>query len=308
MTVAKRVFIIRPVSALTKPSVTDDSRYVQRLRLFTLATIVLAFTHCGGGGGASAAAPGAAAPAAISNAARWIPSPSDTLQWQLSGAFDPTVAATVYDVDAFETPAATVSALHASGRHAVCYVNAGAFETGRPDASSFPAALIGAAYAGWPGEFWLDVRRLDLLGPIMDARLDLCKSKGFDAVEPDNIDGYQNATGFPLQANDQIAYNTWIAQHAHARGMAVALKNDGDQAAALLTSFDFVLAEDCWQQSQCSAYAPFVAGGKPVFTVEYTDHWTDAAFHQTVCPKAAAASMTAVLKNRALDAWRDVCP
>lgn len=41
----------------------------------------------------------------------------------------------------------------------------------------------------------------------MQARLDLAVQKGCDGVEPDNVDGYQNNSGFPLTAQDQLAYN-----------------------------------------------------------------------------------------------------
>ena len=47
----------------------------------------------------------------------------------------------------------------------------------------------------------MDIRQIDILGPIMQARLDLCKQKGFDAVEPDNVDAYQNKPGFPMTAS-----------------------------------------------------------------------------------------------------------
>jgi len=78
--------------------------------------------------------------------------------------------------------------------------------------------VLGNDYEGWAGEKWLDIRQISTLAPIMRARLDLCKQKGFDAVEPDNIDGYTNATGFPLTAQDQLDYNIWLANEAHARG------------------------------------------------------------------------------------------
>ena len=64
----------------------------------------------------------------------------------------------------------------------------------------------------------------------MTARLQMCAQKGFDAVEPDNMDGYENSTGFSISAAAQLAYNQWIAQEAHALGMAVFQKNDPDQA------------------------------------------------------------------------------
>ncbi len=66
------------------------------------------------------------------------------------------------------------------------------------------------------------------------SRLDLCQQRGFDTVDPDNMDGYTNATGFPLTAADQLAYNASIANAAHARGLTVALKNDLDQIPQLV--------------------------------------------------------------------------
>ncbi len=86
----------------------------------------------------------------------------------------------------------------------MCYLSAGTYENWRPDAAAFSKQIIGKADEGWTGENWLDIRRIDLLAPILQARLDLCKAKGFDAVEPDNVDGYQNETGFPLTAADQL--------------------------------------------------------------------------------------------------------
>ena len=149
---------------------------------------------------------------------RWVPAPSTTWQWQLDGALDLSVPADMYDVDLFETPAATVDAIHARGARAVCYLSAGSYEEFRPDAGDFPARVLGKPLEGWPGERWLDVRRRDVLGPIMERRMDLCRDKGFDGVEPDNVDGYANRSGFPLRAADQLAYNRMLARAAHARG------------------------------------------------------------------------------------------
>ena len=87
--------------------------------------------------------------------------------------------------------------LHALGSDVVCYLSAGSWENLRPDAGDFPARVMGRSN-GWPGEQWLDIRKIGVLGPIMKARLDMCAAKGFDAVEFDNVDGYQNRTGFPL--------------------------------------------------------------------------------------------------------------
>src|SRR5262249_7524684 len=150
----------------------------------------------------------------------------------------------------FDNDASVVAALHTRGRHAVCYISAGTWENWRPDASLFPASVKGATN-GWPGERWLDIRRLDVLGPIMDARMDHCKAKGFDAVEPDNVDGYANTSGFPLTYQDQLRYNQYLATSAHARGLSVGLKNDLGQVQDLLPYFDWALNEQCFEYNEC---------------------------------------------------------
>ena len=156
-------------------------------------------------------------PVACTGSPCWVPPANTSWQIQLQGKIKTTFNVRLYDVDLFDTPQATINALHAAGRKVACYFSAGSYENWRSDAARFPAAVKGGGN-GWPGEQWLDVRRLDLLMPIMEARLDLCKAKGFDSVDPDNMDGYTNTTGFPLTAADQLAYNASIANAAHARG------------------------------------------------------------------------------------------
>jgi len=238
----------------------------------------------------------------------WRPEAASSFQWQLSGRpIDQSVDAAIYDVDLFETPAAMVASLHAHGRKAICYLSAGSFERWRPDAGRFPAEVIGKDYPGWPGEKWLDIRRLDLLAPILRARLDLCKAKGFDGVEPDNVDGYQTNTGFALRPADQLRFNRWLAAEAHARGLSVGLKNDGDQVAELVRDFDWALTEACFAEGWCQNDRPFAAAGKPVFMVEYSEQTRPDRFSTAVCPAAARMGFTALLKRRELDAYHQEC-
>jgi hypothetical protein len=231
----------------------------------------------------------------------WRPHPGISWQWQLTGAIDLSVDAALYDVDLFDTPAATVAALHARGRHVVCYLDAGTYEPGRPDSADFPAAVRGAPVEGWPGELWLDIRRLDLLRPILERRLDLCRAKGFDGVEPDNVDGSTNSSGFPLSADDQLAFNRYLAGAAHARGLSVGLKNDLDQAAALEPAFDWALDEQCYEYQECDAPQPFARARKAVLVAEY--ELPPSAF----CAQARAAGYSAIAKHLELDAWRQGC-
>ncbi|MFB7451462.1 endo alpha-1,4 polygalactosaminidase [Streptomyces sp. NPDC056194] len=231
---------------------------------------------------------------------RWRPAPGLTWQWQLSGTLDPAVDVPVYDIDGFDHPASTVADLHRRGRKVICYVSTGAWEKFRPDAGSFPAAVLGQGN-GWPGERWLDIRRTDVLGPIMAKRLDMCRDKGFDAVEPDNMDGYRNRTGFPLTAADQLRYNRLIATMAHERGLSVGLKNDLDQIPQLLPDFDFAVNEQCAEYEECDALVPFVTAGKAVFHVEY--ELTTGQF----CPQAGKLGLSSMRKRYELDAWRRPC-
>ena len=160
---------------------------------------------------------------------RWHPPPGTTWQWQLTGAIDTSIDVEMYDIDLFDVPAATISSLIAAGRAVICYLSAGSWEDWRPDAGDYPPGVLGNPLDGWPGERWVDIRRLDILGPILEARLDLAESKGCTGVEPDNVDAYQNDSGFPLQAADQLVFNRWLASEAHQRGLSVGLKNDLDQ-------------------------------------------------------------------------------
>ena len=97
----------------------------------------------------------------------------------------------------------------------------------------------------------------------MGARMDMAKQKGCDGVEPDNVDAYTSDNGgggFKLTYDDQIKYNTWLAQEAHARDLSVGLKNDLDQIEDLVTYFDWALNEQCWEYNECDALSPFIEG------------------------------------------------
>ena len=270
--------------------------------------LVLAGCTSGGPGGQPTGRPGSGDTAPSTGpstspapgAPHWQPTPGTSWQWQLSGTVDTGVDAAVYDIDGFDTSAATVAALHAKGRKVICYVNAGAYEDFRPDRSAYPAALLGSGN-GWQGERWLDIRRLDVLRPILGKRFDLCRSKGFDAVEPDNVDGYQNDSGFPLTPADQLAFNRMVAGLAHARGLGVGLKNDLDQVPQLVGDFDFAVNEQCAEYRECDALTPFVERGKAVFEAEY--NLPTAAF----CPQARRLGFSALRKHLDLDAWRQAC-
>jgi len=255
----------------------------------------------GSSGTGSSVAPGSGHSAVpVRPGHRWMPTPGEAWQWQLTTPVDTSVNVPVYDIDLFENSAAVVSRLHALGRHVICYVSVGSAESFRPDYASFPASVLGKSN-GWPGERWLDIRQLPVLEAIMATRLDQCQAKGFDAVEPDNVDGYTNATGFPLTAADQLAYNRMIARLAHERGLSVGLKNDVEQVGQLVGDFDFTVNEECYAYDECSSLLPFIRAGKAVFHVEYSE--ATSAF----CPQSRAYRFSSMKKNLDLDAARWPC-
>lgn len=233
----------------------------------------------------------------------WRPAKDTTFYWDLTNAPpDNTKNVGAYDIDGWGNDAAEVTALHARGIKVVCYMDAGTYEPGRPDSASFPAALKGSAVEGWPGELWLDVRPAGpsyaALQSIMLARFTVCRDKGFNAVEPDNLDSYQNDPGFPTSADDQIAYNEWIAGTVHGLGLAVFQKNDLDQITTLQPDFDGILDEECNHYSECAALAPYSAADKPVWNAEYAE---DGATTASFCASDVGAGITGALFSINLD-------
>lgn len=239
--------------------------------------------------------------------ATWCPASGTSWQWQLSGSIDASLDVAMYDIDLFDAPSETITALHEAGRVVICYFSAGSHEDWRPDAGAFPAAAIGDPLDEWPGERWLDVRDAEVRA-LMQARLDLAVERGCDGVEPDNVDGYANTTGFALTAADQLDYNRFLASEAHARGLSVGLKNDLDQIGELVDEFDWALDEECVAYDECALLLPFVTAGKAVFHVEYVDDAAQGeALAEQVCPSVPEGFST-LIKTWDLDAWRIACP
>jgi len=234
----------------------------------------------------------------------WLPETRLTWQWQLDSAeVDASLVVQVIDLD-YETDPAVIERLKEKGIRTICYISVGSWEDWRPDADQFPAELLGKRYRGWQGERWLDIRRLDLLAPLLQARMDQCQQSGFNGIEPDNMDIASNVSGFPITYADQLAFAQWLAQEAHARGLAIGQKNGPEMTAELVDVFDFAISEDCFAQGWCEELLPYINAGKAVFAAEYTD--TDVDF-PAACRWATQTDFSFILKNRDLDAWIQNC-
>lgn len=249
---------------------------------------------------------------ALATPKRWLPTPKDRWVYEIGSAAPRLglcvkpwsggrcVKPTVWVLDLHAADGVTLNTFHVmlvhhSFAHAVCYVSAGSVEQWRPDAADFPDSVLGQPLDGWLGERWIDIRRRDLLRPILAARADRCARAGFDAIDWDNVDGYTQETGFPLRADDQLAYNRMLASIAHERGLSVGLKNDLTQIPALVGSFDFAVNEQCAEFDECDLVLPFSRAGKAVVQIEY------AAKPETFCSTANTRRWSAMVADRDLD-------
>jgi hypothetical protein len=208
----------------------------------------------------------------------------------------------MYDIDLFDTSAATIALLKTQGKRVVCYFSAGSFKPFRPDSNRFLPVDKGAQLdAPFGDELWLNTRSANVRS-IVQSRLDLAVNKGCDGVEPDNVDGYTNTSGFPLSATTQLDFNIFIALGARKRGLKVGLKNDVDQLLALEPFFDIAVNEQCHEFGECGNYSVFSSKNKPVFNAEYDSRYvTNASARTALCAASKAAGLRTLVLSIILD-------
>jgi hypothetical protein len=199
-------------------------------------------------------------------------------------------AVDMYDLDGFLTTKAAVAAIKTTWRAAtlahpktICYLDL-AWEDYRPDATpgggSFPASTLGLVYNGFPEERWVDFRQLDELGPMLDARISMCARKGFDAVELDDIDGFDppSTTGFQLTPGDVQNYLAYAFNRVHKDGMTALWKNSPYLSSWGRQYTEGAVVEECYVSQNCTGWTDFTTDktrqqptGKWVGEAEYTD-------------------------------------
>jgi len=109
----------------------------------------------------------------------------------------------VYDIDGILNTAATVSALHAEGDHAICYIEVVQPATTTPrrrgTATTYyaqyqAAGVLGDKLSGYP-EYFLNINSPATVS-ITEAMINQqCAAKGFDAVETDLDETYAGGDG-----------------------------------------------------------------------------------------------------------------
>jgi hypothetical protein len=156
----------------------------------------------------------------------------------------------------------------------IAYFSAGTWEDWREDVKSWTSksspketkALLGKGVDGWKGERWWDVRSA-AVRDVVRQRMDLARERGFDGVDPDNVDGYDNKNGLGLEKRDAVEFVRWLSGEAHARGLACGLKNGGDFVREVVERVEFVVVEEAVRYKEEEKYMCVVENGKPVWHV-----------------------------------------
>lgn len=160
-----------------------------------------------------------------------LPTVGMSFDWQLDDVttFN-TFNADVIDVDAFSTSTVTVQHFKDQGKIVIAYVSVGSVENFRDDADQFPLDVVGNIYEGFPDKNWIDIRNINAIAPVLRAR--------FDGIEPENINGYQNDTGFPLSEADAIIFSRWLIEEAHSRDLHIGQKNAEELVGEMVDEYD----------------------------------------------------------------------
>ncbi|KAI7448635.1 hypothetical protein KC336_g702 [Hortaea werneckii] len=220
----------------------------------------------------------------------------------------------VFDIDLFDNPPSTIDALHKLDKKVVCYFSAGSYEPCRSDSFQFRESDLGYPLDGWPDEKWLDLNSPNVRR-IMANRIALARKKGCDAIDPDNIDGYNNDNGLDLEAYDSIKFIRFLSQQAQANGLSIGLKNAAEIVSDIEFDVHFSVVEECTEYEECGNFAPFINANKPVFQIEYPSK-TDSGnvspnkISRICSNKQGAAGsdgFSIILKDESLDGWAQYC-
>ncbi|KAF2209424.1 glycoside hydrolase family 114 protein [Cercospora zeae-maydis SCOH1-5] len=219
-------------------------------------------------------------------------------------------AYSIWDFDMAAASSSLIESFHAEGRRVICYFSAGSVEKYRSDSGEFPKEAVGKVMDGWPDENWVDIRN-SKVRDIITRRIGEARSKGCDGVDPDNIDGYQNDSGFDLTEDDAVNFVRFLSQTAHKAGLAYGLKNGDNALVVRVVEYSqWVINEECVHYNECDIYKPFVEANKPVFHIEYPNDAQKLpidAFRKQCCTDPDARGFSTLVKQRELTGWTTTC-
>jgi len=190
-------------------------------------------------------------------------------------------APVIYDIDAIINPKSTITALHDMGKHVVCYIEVGAagnyYSAAQEGLSTTyyqqlrAAGEFGNKVQGYP-EYYLNIQSPTTVS-IIESMIDQqCAAKGFDAVETDIDEEYNDNSGFSLSKAMEESYMTTLANYMHGLGLGWWIKNPDDTGDSYATDMyplaDAVLTEQCNQYDSCGLLSAYI-GHKAVFNAEY---------------------------------------
>ncbi|MBY6046502.1 endo alpha-1,4 polygalactosaminidase [Vannielia litorea] len=223
--------------------------------------------------------------------------------WQLTHPYDLDINVKVLALDKDDHDRDTIMALRDRGVKPVCYVSVGSWEEYRDDKDSFPEEVLGKPLGDWPDERYVDIRD-DRVMKIMQARLQDCADRGFMAAELDNMDVFENESGFDIGQEAALTYVKNLAAYAHLLGLEVAQKNAPQLVPALVGTMDFIMVEECYAYDFCDDLKPYTEAGKDVLAIEYDDADLD---WDAICEDSKARGMKLLLKSHEITAGGKSC-
>lgn len=225
---------------------------------------------------------------------------------------------TLYDIDAIQNPASTVTALHTRGDHVICYVEvgtAGNYYTAADEGVSTTyysqlksAGDLGKKLSGYP-EYFINIKAASAVSIVESMINKQCAGKGFDAVETDLDETFNNnegSTGFTITQPNEESYLETLATYMHSIGLGWIAKNLDDVGVqSFVTNLQpyaqGMVSEQCNENSTCSLLTPFLSNGKWIGNAEY--NLTQAQF----CANDNTKNINGVLFNVPLNGGRKPC-
>ena len=237
--------------------------------------LALALASAIAAGGVTACHSPPASPAPAPSATVVPPTPDAPFDYQIGGAYsNPAVAVVSRDRQAEADPEL----------YNICYVNAFQTQPIAAEVTDWRARGLTLRNAqgaevidGQWQEILLDITteaKRQAVAEVVNGWIDGCADRGYQAVEPDNLDAFARSEGL-IDLDDTMAYLRLLITHAHSRGLAIAQKNGiggpaegGIGSAGRAAGLDFAVVEECGRYGECPEYQKLY--GNSMVVIEYT--------------------------------------